>query len=108
MKSLSTKPVFTTGIAAEMIDIEPKTLINYEREGLVTAARTNTNRRKFSASDLFIVQIIRYLIKKKGMTFKSVKCTFEFLKKLEKDKIEGLKYLVPDKKLKSFRKKVEL
>jgi len=62
----STTPLYTIGIAAELLGVHPRTLRLYEESGLLKPARRN-NRRLFSDHDLLWVRGIRYLIHEKGL-----------------------------------------
>ncbi len=61
-----TTPLYTIGIAAELLDVHPRTLRLYEESGLLKPARRN-NRRFYSDHDLAWVHCIRYLIHQKGL-----------------------------------------
>ncbi len=66
MPDRKTIPLYTIGIAAELLDIHPRTLRLYEESGLLKPARRN-NRRLYSDHDLLWVRGIRYLIHDKGL-----------------------------------------
>jgi MerR family transcriptional regulator/heat shock protein HspR len=61
-----TTPLYTIGIAAELLDVHPRTLRLYEESGLIKPARRN-NRRLYSNHDLAWVRCVRYLIHEKGL-----------------------------------------
>ena len=61
-----TTPLYTIGIAAELLDVHPRTLRLYEESGLIKPARRN-NRRLYSDHDLAWVRCVRYLIHEKGL-----------------------------------------
>ena len=61
-----TTPLYTIGIAAELLDVHPRTLRLYEESGLLKPARRN-NRRLYSNHDLQWVRCIRFLIHEKGL-----------------------------------------
>lgn len=61
-----TTPLYTIGIAAELLDVHPRTLRLYEESGLLKPARRN-NRRLYSDHDVMWVRCIRYLIHNKGL-----------------------------------------
>lgn len=61
-----TIPLYTIGIAAELLDVHPRTLRLYEESGLLKPARRN-NRRFYSDHDLMWVRCIRYLIHDRGL-----------------------------------------
>lgn len=50
--SSGARPVYTMGIAAELLDLPPATLRLYERKGLVSPARTNGGTRRYSEDDI--------------------------------------------------------
>lgn len=50
--SSHTRPVYTMGIAAELLDLPPATLRLYERKGLIDPARTDGGTRRYSANDI--------------------------------------------------------
>jgi len=59
-------PLYTIGIAAELLGVHPRTLRLYEEKGLLKPARRN-NRRLYSDHDLAWVRCIRHLIHEKGL-----------------------------------------
>jgi MerR family transcriptional regulator/heat shock protein HspR len=61
-----TTPLYTIGIAAELLNVHPRTLRLYEESGLLKPARRN-NRRFYSEHDLAWVRCVRYLIHQKGL-----------------------------------------
>jgi MerR family transcriptional regulator/heat shock protein HspR len=61
-----TIPLYTIGIASELLDVHPRTLRLYEENGLLKPARRN-NRRLYSDHDVLWVRAIRYLIHEKGL-----------------------------------------
>lgn len=46
------KPVYTIGVAAELVGVHPQTLRTYEQKGLVTPKRTSGGTRMYSLADL--------------------------------------------------------
>lgn len=46
------RPVYTMGIAAELLDLPPATLRLYERKGLVFPARSEGGTRRYSEDDI--------------------------------------------------------
>ncbi len=109
MKKSYYEPVYLISVVAEMLDIHPQTLRQYEREGLVTPSRSNGKIRLYSQGDIDQIKEILYLTREKGINLSAV----EFILKLEhenkilkneickyKDKIRELnKYgIVPNSK----------
>ncbi|MEW6541410.1 MAG: MerR family transcriptional regulator [Bacillota bacterium] len=66
------EPVYVIGIAAEMLEIHPRTLRIYEECGLVRPARTKGNIRLYSRADLELIQRVRYLTQVKGVNLAGV------------------------------------
>jgi len=67
------RPVFTIGIAAEMIGVSVHTLRMYENEGLILPSRTESQRRLYSQSDIERLQCIRTMIEEKGFNLAGIK-----------------------------------
>jgi len=82
-QNLKTKPVFTLSVTADLLGIHPRTLMFYEREKLITPARTKTGRKLFSKLDISLLQFIRYLTEKKRINTAGVKVVLELLKKVK-------------------------
>ncbi len=60
------RPLYTIGTAAELLDVHPRTLRLYEQAGLLRPARRN-NRRFYSNNDLNWIRCVRFLIHHKGL-----------------------------------------
>ena len=67
------RPVFTIGIAADLIGVSVHTLRMYETEGLILPSRTESQRRLYSQSDLERLQCIRTMIEEKGFNLAGIK-----------------------------------
>jgi len=61
------KAVYPIGIVAELLNIHPRTLRIYEREGLIKPAR-RSGKRFFSNNDLKWLKCLRKLIHEDGFT----------------------------------------
>jgi len=68
-----TRPVFTIGIAAELIGVSVHTLRMYETEGLILPQRTKTQRRLYSQVDIERLQCIRTMIEDRGFNLAGIK-----------------------------------
>ena len=64
---MSDRPVYTIRIAAEMIGVHQQTLRTYEREGLLTPARSAGRQRLYSEDDIERLRLIRRLIDELGV-----------------------------------------
>lgn len=79
MSDLKTKPVLTLSVAADLLKVHPRTLMFYEKESLITPARTKTGRRLFSQADLSLLQFIRYLTEKRRVNTAGVGIILDIL-----------------------------
>ena len=61
------KPIYTISVASEILATHPRTLMMYENLGLVTPARTATNRRRFSQRDIIKLRTIQRLTRHHGV-----------------------------------------
>ncbi|HEY3314516.1 MAG TPA: MerR family transcriptional regulator [Bacillota bacterium] len=55
------EPVYTIGVAAKLLNVNPQVLRMIERAGLVEPARTDKKTRLYSENDLLLLQRICYL-----------------------------------------------
>ena len=55
------RPIFTLSVAADLLGLHPRTLRIYEEKRLVSPARTEGNRRRYSQNDIQRFQFIRRL-----------------------------------------------
>ena len=76
-------PVYVISVAAELAGLHPQTLRAYEREGLLTPARTEGGTRRFSRRDVERLRFIRTLTQDEGLNLAGVKVVLELGEKLE-------------------------
>ncbi|MDD4336171.1 MAG: MerR family transcriptional regulator [Firmicutes bacterium] len=67
------EPVYTIGVAARLLGVNPQTLRQIEREGLLEPARTEANTRLYSQNDLLLLQRICFLVREEGVNLAGVK-----------------------------------
>lgn len=89
------KPIITISVAAKLLKLHPRTLMLYERSGIVRPYRTATNRRLFSVNDLSELQFVKYLTRQEGVNLKGVKIILETIRLAEKKGIKLKKLLFP-------------
>ncbi|MBT8345211.1 MAG: MerR family transcriptional regulator [Desulfofustis sp.] len=65
-------PVYSIGVAAQILGVHPRTLRIYEDEGLIKPARKG-NRRFFSANDITWIGCIRKMIHDEGISIPGIK-----------------------------------
>lgn len=78
ISELTNKPVYTIGVAAQILRTSPQTLRLYEKEGLILSHRTATNRRMYSDVELAKVRCIQRMIREEGMNFAGLRHLFAF------------------------------
>lgn len=66
------KALYPIGIVAELLDIHPRTLRIYEREGLIRPAR-RSGKRYYSNNDLQWLTCLRRLIHEDGLNIAGIK-----------------------------------
>ena len=69
--------VYPIGIVAELLNIHPRTLRIYEREGLIKPSR-RSGKRFFSNNDLRWLQCLRKLIHEEGLNIAGIKKLLTF------------------------------
>jgi MerR family transcriptional regulator, heat shock protein HspR len=77
-----TRPVYVISVAAAMVRAHPRTLRIYEDEGLVCPARTPTNIRLYSETDIRRVMWIRHLTQERGVNLAGIRILFELEERL--------------------------
>lgn len=65
-------PVYPIGVAAQILNVHPRTLRIYEDEGLIKPARKG-NRRYFSQNDITWIGCIRTMIHEEGISIPGIK-----------------------------------
>lgn len=74
------KPIYTLGVASEMLDAHPRTLMVYEQLDMVRPARTATNRRRYSPRDVLKLRAIQSLTRNHGVNLAGARLILELLK----------------------------
>ena len=82
------KPIYTLSIAAEILEIHPRTLMMYEALNLVVPHRTATKRRRYSQRDLLTLQAIQRLTRGHGLNLNGAKYVIQCLQLLDNNGIE--------------------
>lgn len=76
-------PVYVISVAADLAGLHPQTLRAYEREGLLTPARTEGGTRRYSRRDVDRLRFIRTLTQDEGLNLAGVRVVLEMEEKLE-------------------------
>ena len=82
------KPIYTLSIAAEILEIHPRTLMMYEGLKLVVPQRTSTNRRRYSQRDLLTLQAIQRLTRGHGLNLNGSRYVILCLQLLDQQGIQ--------------------
>lgn len=90
------RPLFTISIAAQMVDLHPRTLMIYEKNKLLKPFRTKTNRRRYSQNDLERIKFIQHLTQEKGVNLAGIRLIFNFIKFGNKHKLDLKQIFFPD------------
>ncbi|MBT8333831.1 MAG: MerR family transcriptional regulator [Deltaproteobacteria bacterium] len=70
-------PVYSIGVAAQILNVHPRTLRIYEDEGLIKPVR-KSNRRFFSQNDITWIGCIRNMIHDEGISIPSIRKLLRF------------------------------
>jgi DNA-binding transcriptional MerR regulator len=78
------KPLYTIGIAADILTTTTQTLMMYEHFGLVVPPRSGrSNRRLFSQRDLLAIRAIERLMRSRGLNMAGARCVIECIQLLD-------------------------
>ncbi|MFN8619702.1 MAG: MerR family transcriptional regulator [Chloroflexota bacterium] len=92
------RPVYVISVAAELVEVHPRTLRIYEGEGLICPFRTRTNIRLYSENDIRRVLWIRHLTQNLGVNLAGVRVLFELEERLGMRILEQLYSERPDER----------
>ena len=71
------RPILTIGTASNMLEVHPRTLRIYEKEGLIKPLRKG-QRRYYSLNDLQWITCVRSMIHDQGISIAGIKKLLEF------------------------------
>jgi MerR family transcriptional regulator/heat shock protein HspR len=71
-------PIYPIGVAAKLLNVHPRTLRIYEKEGLVKPALVG-NRRMFSADDIQWITCLRTFIHEEGISIPGLKKLLDYI-----------------------------
>lgn len=96
------QPILTISIASNLLGLHPRTLMAYEKSGLLSPHRTTTKRRVYSGSDLEDLQFLKYLSFDKKINISGIKTILEALRVAEGQGVKLKKNLFPDFRVRSL------
>lgn len=93
-----TEPVYLISAVAEILNIHPQTLRQYEREGLIKPSRTNGKIRLYSQKDIDHIKTVLTLTREMGINLAGVDLILQLNERIEKleSEIEGYKSKIKD------------
>lgn len=71
------KALFTIGVAAQMLEVHPRTLRIYEQEGLITPIRRG-KWRHYNINDVKWIECLREMIHEHGISIAAVKKLLQY------------------------------
>ncbi|MEQ1821534.1 MAG: MerR family transcriptional regulator [Fimbriimonadaceae bacterium] len=77
------QPVYMIGVAAQLCNVHPQTLRQYERLGLVVPSRVGAKNRLYSEYDILRVKRIQRLTQQMGVNLAGVELILRLLEDLE-------------------------
>jgi MerR family transcriptional regulator/heat shock protein HspR len=78
-----TEPVYLISVVAQILEIHPQTLRQYEREGLITPSRTNGKIRLYSQKDIDHIKYVLRLTRELGINLAGVDLILQLNKKIK-------------------------
>lgn len=98
MKSAYNEPVYLISAVAEILNIHPQTLRQYEREGLIKPSRTNGKIRLYSQKDIDNIKTVLTLTRDMGINLAGVDLILQLNAKIEKlqNDVENYKSKIKD------------
>jgi len=82
------RPIYTLGVASEMLEAHPRTLMVYEQLHMIKPQRTPTNRRRYSPRDVMKLQAIQKLTRRHGVNLAGTRFILALLKELHDNAVE--------------------
>lgn len=82
------EPCYPIGVAAQMVDLHPQTLRNYEQLGLVVPQRSEGNRRLYSAAEVERLRKISRLTQELGVNLAGVEVILHMADQIENLQIQ--------------------
>jgi len=95
------EPVYLISAVAEILNIHPQTLRQYEREGLIKPSRTNGKIRLYSQKDIDHIKYVLTLTRELGINLAGVDLILQLNKRIDKLEKEISSY---QKKMKDINK----
>jgi len=82
------EPVYLISVVANMLEIHPQTLRQYEREGLVEPSRTQGRMRLYSQRDIDRMKLILRLTRQMGVNLAGVDIVLQLKEQIDEMQTE--------------------
>ena len=82
------QPVYMIGVAAQLCNVHPQTLRQYERIGLVIPSRVGAKNRLYSELDILRVRRIQRLTQELGVNLAGVEIILRLLDEMEETRTD--------------------
>lgn len=82
------QPVYMIGVAAQLCNVHPQTLRQYERIGLVIPSRVGAKNRLYSEFDILRVRRIQRLTQELGVNLAGVEIILRLLDEMEETRVD--------------------
>lgn len=79
------KSIFPISVAAEILDVNPRTLRIYEEKDLIKPSRNDGNRRLYSLKDISLLEYVHFLVQIKRVNAAGVREILSILNTLPQD-----------------------
>lgn len=79
------KPIFPISVAAEILEVNPRTLRIYEERQLIKPSRNVGNRRLYSLKDISLLEYVHYLVQIKRVNAAGVREILSIINSLPED-----------------------
>ncbi|MGB5919599.1 heat shock protein transcriptional repressor HspR [Arcobacter sp.] len=97
-----TEPVYLISVVAQILEIHPQTLRQYEREGLITPSRTNGKIRLYSQKDIDHIKYVLRLTRELGINLAGVDLILQLNTKIKNLEDDVQKYKTQLKQIDKF------
>ncbi len=77
------EPVYLISVVANMLDIHPQTLRQYEKEGLISPSRTQGKMRLYSQRDIDKIKMILKLTRELGVNIAGIDIILQMKEKMD-------------------------
>ncbi|MEE6271770.1 heat shock protein transcriptional repressor HspR [Georgenia wangjunii] len=82
-------PIFVISVAAELANMHPQTLRQYDRLGIVSPQRTRGRGRRYSARDVALLREVQRLSQEEGVNLAGIKRILDLERELARTRAEN-------------------